>query len=163
MNLCLDPCRSNPCANGGTCIASRYSSASERFHCQCLSGFTGSLCERQSADTCALPKLIGRCRVSDLSVCYDLNLTLLPKGIINYFAFPIKFVILLTYHIKILLCLTLLYTGTVLETNQSNASFSGPHTKVVLQPNDADLRILRLFWVRREHEQFSPSAGILLF
>ncbi|XP_076799666.1 uncharacterized protein LOC143444348 isoform X2 [Clavelina lepadiformis] len=58
---CEDPCQSNPCANRGTCTASRFSSASERFMCTCPSGFSGSLCERQMGDLCMLPSLPGSC------------------------------------------------------------------------------------------------------
>lgn len=63
LSFAADPCASSPCLNGGTCIPSKYSSASERFECKCLAGYAGLLCERQAVDTCSLPKVVGLCQV----------------------------------------------------------------------------------------------------
>ncbi|XP_070532926.1 uncharacterized protein [Ptychodera flava] len=51
-----DPCASNPCHNGGTCIAeSIWPNEPDLFRCHCVPPYTGKLCEKEQFDLCMLP------------------------------------------------------------------------------------------------------------
>lgn len=47
ISTIADPCTSNPCLNGGTCIGIGFGG----FSCQCPAGYSGQRCEDQ--DVCA--------------------------------------------------------------------------------------------------------------
>lgn len=57
-DVIVDPCTSQPCAHGGTCV----SSGGRQFVCRCAPGFAGDLCETTSCtqDYCLAGGTCGR-------------------------------------------------------------------------------------------------------
>uniref|UniRef100_A0A8C0G2E9 von Willebrand factor A domain containing 2 n=1 Tax=Chelonoidis abingdonii TaxID=106734 RepID=A0A8C0G2E9_CHEAB len=76
---CADPCDSQPCHNGGTCIPEGL----ERYHCVCPVGFGG--------DASCAPKLSLECSV-DLLFLVDSSSGTTLEGFLRYKAFLKRFI-----------------------------------------------------------------------
>ncbi len=59
-----NPCASNPCINGGTCVASP--GIITTFQCACASGFEGQTCEKDTEKICTANRCLngGTCSVN---------------------------------------------------------------------------------------------------
>ena len=55
-----DFCEPNPCQNGGTCVASIWSTEPQLTTCQCPPGFDGHHCQYPALDVCELPVSRGK-------------------------------------------------------------------------------------------------------
>ncbi|XP_030426555.1 von Willebrand factor A domain-containing protein 2 isoform X3 [Gopherus evgoodei] len=76
---CADPCDSQPCHNGGTCVPEGL----ERYHCVCPAGFGG--------DASCAPKLSLECSV-DLLFLVDSSSSTSLEGFLRYKAFLKRFI-----------------------------------------------------------------------